>query len=736
MSVKPLFFLSTLLFISFGLQAQEKKELTIEDIWKNGEYATEYIYGMRSMKDGLHYTNLTYDDKKEQSYVIKYAYKNGRMVDTLFNSGVIDPTNDSLDRSVARYELNADENKVLVGIGWEKIYRHSGKLLNFVYDIKSKTIRPLSGSGKQQCAAFSPNGNNIGFVRDNNIFIVDLMIGIEIQITTDGVRNEVINGKSDWVYEEEFAFDRAFFWSANGQQMAYYKFNEKDVKEYSMSMYNNLYPEEYRFKYPKAGEANSKVSIHLYDVASKETRYIKVGNNDDIYIPRLKWSNDSTKLLIYKMNRHQSKLEVLLANTHYSHDTIQPIPFFSEKSDTYIDITDDILFMEDGDHFIWTSEKSGYNHLYLYDMRGKQLRQITNGQWDVTEFNGFDKNTQRFYYTSTEESPIRRTVYSVNFNGADKLKISRKTGTNSFTFSNGFNYFMSEYSSANSPTLTTLHDIGGRQLRVLEENQKLKGNMIAAELQQKTFFSFTTENGDELNGWMIKPDQFDKFNKYPVFITTYGGPGSQTVLDRWGGTSYMWHQYLSKQGYFVVSVDNRGTGGRGVEFKKQTYKELGKLETIDQIEVAKYMSKKPYVDSKRIGIQGWSYGGYLSSLCILKGADHFKMAIAVAPVTNWRFYDSIYTERYMRTPQENPSGYDDNSPINHAGKLKGKYLIIHGTADDNVHFQNTAEMTTELIKQNKKFDSFFYPNKDHGIRGGNTRLHLYNLMTDYILENL
>jgi len=601
-----------------------------------------------------------------------------------------------------------------------------------VIDLEKNKAEYL-GEGKQQYAEFSPDGKKVGFVKDNNLFIKDLVSGKITEVTHDGLQNSVINGATDWVYEEEFALSQAFFWSPDGSRLAFLRFDESAVREFMMSTYGSLYPGEYRFKYPKAGEDNSLVNVHVYELTGGKTVKMLTGDDKNQYIPRVKWTADGASLSIVRMNRLQNKLELLLANP--ADGSVKTL--LEEKSETYIDVNDNLTFLNDNKHFIWSSELGGFNHLYLYDMAGKRKNAITSGEMDITDFYGYDEMKGNVYFSAAYPKPSDRTVFACKLNGKGQKVLFETTGGHQQPeFSNNFSYAIVRQSKANEPSSYTLYSGEGKMLRVIESNSRLKSKLNEYSFSQKEFFTFTTSSGVSLNGWMIKPSSFDASKKYPVFMTVYGGPGHNTVENAWEGSNYLWHQMLAQKGYIVVSVDNRGTGNRGEKFKKVTYKQLGKLETEDQIEVARYLAGQSYVDPSRIGIQGWSYGGYMSSLCITKGADFFKMAIAVAPVTNWRYYDSIYTERFMQTPQDNASGYDDNSPINHVSRLKGKYLLIHGTGDDNVHFQNSVEMVNSLVKANKQFDVFFYPDKNHGIYGGNARLHLYTLMTDYILKNL
>ena len=704
-----------------------KKMIDLKDIWKDYTFSSETVRGVRSMNDGKNYTVL--ERGKSGINLVQYNYKTGKKVATIIEAK--DLTFDGKELRMQSYEFSSDEKKVLIGTEVEAIYRRSSKANFFVYDLKSKKIEQLAKEDKQMYADFSPSGNKVAYVMNNNLFFKDFTTNKVVQITEDGEFNKIINGASDWVYEEELELSKAFQWSVDGQKLAFYRFDEAAVKQWNMKMYDDLYPSDYKFKYPKAGEENAKVQIKIFDLTSTKTTNVDLGT-DYQYIPSIEWTKDANTLAVISSNRHQSEVKINLVNA----STGKANTVHTEKSDTYIEMPFDVHFMADQKHFILLSEKSGYRHLYLHNIDGSLKNQITNGDWPVTDYYGINEAKGIVYYQSAETSPLDRNVYSIKLDGTGKNRLTKKDGTNSADFSNSFSYFINYHTTANTPNYVSLNNSTGNVIRVLEDNQKLTQQLGEYEIGEKTFFSFKTSQDVELNAWMIKPPNFDKNKKYPVFLTIYGGPGSQTVTNSWGGSNFFWHQLLAQKGYIVVSVDNRGTGARGVDFKKVTYKQLGKYETEDQIEAAKYFATLPYVDGSRIGVQGWSYGGYMSSLCLLKGADYFKAAIAVAPVTNWRFYDSIYTERYMQTPQENEDGYDDNSPINHVEKLKGKYLLVHGMADDNVHLQNTTEMISALVDADKQFDLFVYPNKNHGIYGGNTRYHLYSKMTNFVLENL
>jgi dipeptidyl-peptidase-4 len=637
------------------------------------------------------------------------------------------------------YEFSADESKLLISTDTESIYRHSSRAQYYVFNIEKAKAFPLADAekGKQRLATFSPDGEKVAFVRKNNLFISDLKYRTEVKVTSDGVDNKIINGATDWVYEEEFGFDRGFYWSPKGDRIAYYKFDESEVKQFQMAMYGDLYPEQYTFKYPKAGEANSIVNIYVYDVTANTSRMVNTGSETDIYFPRIKWTKNNDELCIMRMNRHQNNLEFLFTNLRDNGPfEISTRVVYSEKSDTYIDINDNLIFLADGKTFLWNSERDGYNRIYQFDTDGNMVRQITSGDWDVIDFYGYSEATKTIFYSSSEVSAMEQHVYSQGITKKSGKQLSERKGTNSAAFSSTFDYYINYHSDANTPYYRTLHNSKGKEIRMLKDNKALKETLAGYATSKKEFFTFTNSAGVELNCWMIKPVNFDASKKYPVYVSIYGGPGHNTVTDAWGGRDYLWHQMLAQKGYMVVSCDPRGTLYGGRDFKHATYQQLGKLETEDFIDLAKHLGRQPYVDANRIGIQGWSYGGYMTSLCMTKGAEYYKMGIAVAPVTNWRYYDSIYTERFMRTPQENADGYDDNSPINHVNLLTGKYLLVHGSADDNVHYQNSMEMVDALVKANKKFDLFIYPNKNHGIYGGNTRLHLFNMMLDFVEENL
>ncbi|MDI9860957.1 S9 family peptidase [Flectobacillus rhizosphaerae] len=716
------------MYSSLSVVAQ-KKNVSLDEVWSKFAFSQKQVRSINWMKDGSFYSAL------ENGRIVKHQVTDGAAVETLFDEGV-SVENLGQKITIADYTLSSNEQKILIETDPEQIYRRSSRAENFVYDIKSKKLVKLSAGGKQSFATFSPDGTKIAFVRQNNLFMVDLNTMAERQITTDGKWNNIINGMCDWVYEEEFSFAKAFFWSPDSRKIAFYTFDESKVPEYNMQMWGKLYPTDYRYKYPKAGEPNSAVSISVYNLVDTKTVKMDLGKETDLYIPRIRWTINTNVLSISRLNRYQNKMELIHADAFTGKTTTILI----EESRTYVDVEnfgDDLTYLADGKSFIMSSEKDGYKHLYQYDMSGREVRKITSGNWEVDNFYGIDESTNTLYFTSTEIASIERHLYSISLDGKVKKKLSAERGMNSANFSPDFKYFILNNSASNSPLKVSLYRSANTQLiKVLEDNADLRARLTGYNISPKEFTVIKTADGVELNSWMIKPTNFDPNKKYPLLMFVYGGPGSQQVLNQYDGANFYWYQILAQKGYIVACVDNRGTGGRGSEFKKCTYLNLGKLEVHDQIEAAKYFGKLPFIDAARIGIQGWSYGGFMASNCLFQGADVFKAAIAVAPVTNWRYYDTVYTERFLRTPQENPSGYDDNSPVTHAKNLKGNFLLVHGTGDDNVHFQNAVALEDALIKNNKQFQSFYYPNKNHGISGGNTRLHLYTMMTNFLEKNL
>jgi len=714
------------LFVTTLVSAQ-KKDITLEDIWSKGTFRSERLDALHSMNNGQQYSVLNFKRNTGSTSIDIYDYKTLEKTKTLVDSKDLEAITYFTD-----YSFSADETKILLATEVESIFRRSSLGIYFVFDVNTKSLTKVAEE-KIQEPTFSPNGNKIAYGRANNLFIKDLNSGATIQFTKDGEKNKIINGITDWVYEEEFGFVRAFDWNADGTKIAFIRFDETNVPEFSMDVYGkNLYQTQTVFKYPKAGEANALVSLFVFDLNSKQLGEVKVGKTyEDFYIPRIKWSKNKDVLSAQYTNRHQNELDLWMINTANNTSEIA----ISEKDKAYVDVTDNLTFLED-DSFIWTSERDGFNHVYHYDKKGKLINQVTKGNWEVTNYYGYDSKTERIFYQSVENGSINRDVYAIKLNGRNKQRLSENTGTNNADFSADFTYFINTFSNVNTPPLYTLNDAKkGKVLKVIKDNSNLR-TVVAGFNKGKKEFSTININGNDLNTWMIKPSNFDASKKYPLLMYQYSGPGSQQVANKWNSSNDYWYYMLAEQGYIVACVDARGTGYKGADFKKVTQKELGKYEVEDQIAAAKLFGSRNYIDEDNIGIWGWSYGGFMSSNCLLKGNDTFAMAIAVAPVTSWRFYDSIYTERYMTTPQENASGYDENSPINHVDKLKGDYLLIHGTGDDNVHVQNTMRMVEALVQANKQFEWMIYPDKNHGIYGGNTRLHLYTKMTNFINRTL
>ncbi|MGF1556560.1 S9 family peptidase [Paucihalobacter sp.] len=720
-----------LLFLALGMcfftsiNAQNKS-ITIESIW-DGTFRTQGMQSLHSMNNGKQYAVLNFNRANRTSSIDLYDYSTLEKVSTILSSEDLETIPSFID-----YSFSSDESKILLTTDQTSIYRRSTLGTYYVYNTVDKSLIKVAEEPIQE-PTLSPNGDKIAYGLNNNLYVKDLVSGDTSQITFDGEKNTIINGITDWVYEEEFGFVRAFDWNAAGDKIAFIRFDETDVPEFSMDVYgSDLYQIQQVFKYPKAGEANALVSLHLYDLNTKTTTEVKVDKTyNDFYIPRIKWSKDANILSAQFLNRHQNELDLWFIDAK----TMKASLVLAEVDKAYVDVTSDLTFLNNHS-FIWTSEKDGYNHIYHYDKTGKSINQITNGNWEVTSYYGYDAKTKRIFYQSVENGSINRDVYAIGLNGKNKIRLSSKEGTNSASFSADFTYFINTHSSTTTPPNYTLHDSKtGKLLKNIVDNQSLAAQLSNYKIAPKEFSTIQV-NGNDLNMYMIKPLDFDASKSYPLLMFQYSGPGSQQVANRWHGTNDYWHQMLAQQGYIIACVDGRGTGLKGAEFKKVTQNELGKYEVEDQIEAAKKLGSQAFIDAERIGIWGWSYGGFMSSNALFQGNDVFKMAIAVAPVTSWRFYDTIYTERYMTTPQENAAGYDNNSPINHVEKLKGDFLLVHGSADDNVHVQNTTRMVEALIQANKQFEWLIYPDKNHGIYGGNTRLHLYTKMTNFIKASL
>jgi len=725
--VKNLFCFILSVAIAVTSYAQVRKTFDLDDIFRKGTFRTRSLPGFAYMNDGKSYIinkgtsleiNSVVDGKNLGTYISEAELQ------TLLG----DPTS-----GIEEYLFSSDESKVMIYTRSEGIYRHSSKGKTYVFDKRSGKGMSIFDGKLISNPAFSPDGQKLAFTFENNLYYTDLTTNKTTQITTDGKWNHIINGMCDWVYEEEFSFTRAFEWSTDSRKIAFLRFDESQVREFTLEYYRDeMYPVPYSFKYPKVGEDNSTLEVRIYHLNDQKTLTIDQKPDKDVYYPRIKWTRDANKLCIFKMNRHQNRLDLLLADATTGKTGI----LMTEENKYYIEINDYLTFLRDGKHFIWVSDKGGFNQAFLYDMQGNKVNAITQPTADLSDIYGYDEKTKTLYYQLIAPTPMQREVYKVGIDGKKPVLLSTRTGNNSAQFSPTFEYMTINYSDINTPPTWTLYDSKNKMVRVLEDNQAAADKFREYKAGKAEFFSFTTSENVQLNGYWIKPSGFDSNKKYPVFMYLYGGPGSQQVVDRWGGGQSWWFKMIAEQGYIVACVDNRGTGGRGEEFRKMTYMQLGHYETIDQIEAARYLGSLPYVDKGRIGIFGWSYGGYMSSLCLLKGNDVFKAAIAVAPVTNWKWYDSIYTERYMRTEKENPDGYKNNSPVYFADRLKGNYFLAHGMADDNVHFQNSAEMNRSLIRAGKSFEFHMYPNSNHGIYSEGATPQLYGEMTRFIMDKI
>ncbi|VAW29600.1 Dipeptidyl peptidase IV [hydrothermal vent metagenome] len=710
-----------------SLLGYAQKQITVEDIYSKGTFRSQSVYGINWMNDGSYYSAL------ENNNIVKYDVTKGEQVEIILDASTLE-----IEIRISSYKFSADEKYLLLLTDRQSIFRRSYTAIFYLYNRETKLLQKLD-EDRIAYATVSPDGSKVAYTKNNDLYYVSLADMQAVQVTNDGKRNSIINGSTDWVYEEELSFTKAFFWSPDSKKLAYYRFDESEVPEYTLQKWNQgaTYPENYTYKYPKAGEKNSVIQILVYHLGSKKKTNIDIGIEKDIYIPRISWTFDTNVLSVRRMNRLQNQLDILHANASTGKTTL----ILQDKSDTYVDLelTDDLTYLNDGKHILLASEKSGYKQLYLYTIEGKLVRQITHGNWEVSTFVGIDQASKHktIYFTSKEESPLETYFYAIDLSGKNKRKLSVHTGSNRVNMSNDFKYYINYFSNSTTPNTVELYSTkGNKMVKELENNAKLK--VVAKEygLVTKEFYTFKNKNGDELNGYMLKPNDFNPNKKYPVLMYQYSGPGSQQVSNSWGGSNGYWHQMLVQKGYIISVVDGRGTGGRGEKFKKQTYRNLGRMEVEDQIASAKYLGGLPYIDAARIGIWGWSYGGYMSSLALEEGADVFAMAIAVAPVTSWRYYDTIYTERFLSTPQDNPKGYDNNSPVTHASKMKGKFLLIHGTGDDNVHFQNAVALQNKLISEGIQFESFYYPDRAHGIYRNNARPHLFNMMTQFVLDNL
>lgn len=729
--------LFALLCLFLGVLTLQAQKVTLQDV-AQGTYRASGIYGIKPMLDGEHYTQISSDRKR----IVKYSFKTGEEVETIFD---VTTARDCSLTSFDDYIMSPDERLILIQTETNPIYRRSFTAVYYIYNVRNNKLEPLSNNGPQQVPLFSPDGNQIAFVRNNNIYLVKLLFNnSESQVTKDGEYNKVLNGIPDWVYEEEFGFNRAFDFSADSKMLAYIRFDESAVKMFSFPWYKGMapekmqyetYPGSYDYKYPKSGMQNSLVSVHTFDIKSKVTRTMDLQLDKEDYIPRIRFTSDPEKLAIMVLNRHQNRFDLYFANPRSTLCKVairdEAPQYIKEQAYANIEFFDKNIVM--------MSERDGYNHLYLYTIGGNLVKQITKGDFEVKDFLGWDQNANVFYYTSNEESPLRTAVYKIDAKGK-KTKLSTHVGTNSAIFSHSMKYYINTYSSISTPTRITINNNQGKELKTLMDNAALKEKVARLNMPIKEFFTFTTSDGVKLNGWMMKPANFNPNKKYPVIMHQYSGPGSQQVIDRWNIGSFsdggMFEAYMCDKGFVMVCVDGRGTGGRGAAFEKCTYMFLGVKEAKDQVETAKYLGTLPFVDKNKIGIWGWSFGGYTTLMSMSEGTPVFRAGVAIAAPSDWKFYDTVYTERFMRTPKENGDGYVASSAILRADKLHGSLLLIHGTADDNVHFQNCAEYSEALVQANKQFDMQIYTNRNHGIAGGNTRNHLMNRVANFFMEEM
>ncbi len=721
--------LTLLLLAATLLTFGQAKQITVEDIWDKFAFYPRGVAGYTAMPKSDYYTVV------KRGGIERYSFETGDHIDMLVSNSDLERLSDGAVNisKVSGYEFSNDEKKMVLAVDEESIWRRSSLAFYYVYDIENKNLVMVADNNTKLHFAFlSEDGSKVLFARDCDLFYQDLATGQITRITNDGEENAIFNGYADWVYEEELDMSSAASWSPDGTKIAFLRFDQRRVKEYNFALYDNLYPTDFKYKYPKAGEDNSLVDVYIYDLATAQLTKVDLGDNTNCYFPRVYWLPNSRDAVILKLNRHQNQLDFIRYNTQTQQQDI----IYTDKNDKWLDVTDNYYFLKDGQTMIVTSERNGFNHIYKVTFGG-EIKQLTSGNWEVNEIQYVNEDKKLIYYLSNENGVLNRDLYVINFDGKRKKMLSSGDGWNQPSFSPNGNYYRNQHSTLNTLPQYSIFNAQGKELRMLNNNSRILETMHEYAFVSREIIHFTTDDGTELYGWMMRPADFNPNKKYPVMMTCYGGPGSQQVMNAYSSAQDLaFYQMLAQHGYICVCVDGRGTATRGDAFKKVIYQQMGKYEAIDQIAAANWLKKQSFVDGDRIGIWGWSFGGYLSALSLFRGDGAFKMAISVAPVTNWRYYDNIYTERFMRTPQENPDGYDLNSPTTYAKDLKGKYLLIHGTADDNVHFQNAMELVKALNEAGVEYDQFFFPNKNHFIMGGNTRTYLYNKLAKYILENL
>jgi dipeptidyl-peptidase-4 len=702
-------------------------QLTVDRIF-SGEFRLQSLPAIQWLNDGQRYTFVG----DNGDLMVEEAATGRREV--MVAAGALVPQGAQRPIDIEDYQWSDDERKLLVFTNSQRVWRENTRGKFYVWDLDRRTLSPISTqNGWQMFAKFSPDGSKVGFVRDNDLYVADLATGRETRLTNDG-GEQIINGTFDWVYEEELGLQDGWRWSPDGQRIAFWRIDQSPVRTfYMIQETDSLYSQPIALRYPKAGTPNPIAKIGVVGVGGGATTWLDTGSDTEVLLSRMEWAESPTEVIIQRQNRIQNRIDVLLADA----TTGRSRALFTESDAAWVDVHDDFKWLNDGRQFLWSSERDGWNHLYVYNRDGSVARQLTRGPWEVTRVMGVDERGGWVYFGATEEGPEERHVYRVRLNGRGGVEqLSRETGTHNATVSPGGTYYLDAYSTMTTPAITRLHRANGAEVRTLVDNAPVRAILGQLAVNAPEFFTIRTADGAELNAWMIKPADFDPSRKYPVLMYVYGGPGSQTVLNSWTGSRYLWHQSLAQRGYIVVSVDNRGTGSRGREFERAVYLKLGHYEAADQIEAASWLATQPYVDASRIGIWGWSYGGYTTAMAMTRPGAPFKAAVAVAPVADWGLYDTIYTERFMRTPQENPEGYRLGAPQTAAANLRGKLLIVHGTGDDNVHFQNSVRLANALQAAGKQFQFMAYPNRTHGISGGNTSAHLHTLLTDWILANL
>jgi dipeptidyl-peptidase-4 len=716
-----------LLLLSVGA-APAQQELTVQRVFGSAELRPASV-AAQWLPDSEQLQVVRRDPATGATDLIAENPRTGEYT-VILDGSLLVPTGQDEPIGIEDYAWSPDGSRLLIYTNSQRVWRANTKGIYYVFDVDARTLTPLSSEpGWQQFAKWSPTGGQIGFVRDNDIFVADIPSYTERALTTDGSEN-VINGTFDWVYEEELGLQDGWRWSPDGSEIAFWQLDQSAIRTFYMIDDSELYPELFPFRYPKAGEENSEVRVGVIDVSSGDRRWMDLGEETDIYVARMDWAGSSDELVVQRLNRLQNQLDVVLVDA----STGNARTIFTETDPAWVDVDDDLTWLDDGDHFLWTSDRDGYEHIYLYDRSGTPVRQLTSGDFDVTAMNGVNEEDGWVYFTAARPTPMQRHIFRVRLDGGATQQITDAPGWHSALLSPGGDFYVGRHSEADVPMATGIYESNGDLVRILEDNAGLKQTLAGENISETEFFQFTTSDGVTLNGSMILPPDFDPAREYPVMMYVYGGPGSQTVTDGWGGTRYLWHQLLAQKGYVVASIDNRGTGARGRDFRKVTYLALGEWEVHDQIEGARYLAELPYVDESRIGMWGWSYGGYMTALSLMMGGDLFKAGVSVAPVTAWNLYDTIYTERFMRTPLQNPEGYSEGAPLTHAARLESEFLLIHGTGDDNVHFQNAVQLAAALQEAGKQFDFMLYPNQTHSI--ADRQVHLYTLMTDWVLENL